>query len=356
LDFLFSIIQNFKRLKMAKILFHIGLPKTATTTLQLHLFHNLSLNGSINYIGRYKDPGMDGYYNKAQKILASLFTNSDEMYYENITMYRKILNERLLDKETLNVFSEEMFTISYDSEDESLHILRNIERLKLLLEEHDVTILFSLRNQMDMFYAYYVENYSIRYYKDTRFNNIDKYISCFKNSEYIENFMMYDYLKIINKLESNFKNIEILVFEDLKNNPNKYQQKLADILKTDLRVIQKYLSSKHENNKIKLAEGYKPNSITLSKKVNDIINKSFLKKTRSFFSSSKFLKVIYNYFLDKLDSVKLQENTIAYLNEKDKKYILDFYSIDNQKINEKYNINLTKEYINKEKYECAKQR
>ena len=98
--------------------------------------------------------GMDGYYNKTQEVLASLFTNSDEIYYENITVYRKILNERLLDKEILNVFSEEMFTISYDSEDESLNILRNIERLKLLLEEHDVTILFSLRNQMDMFYAY----------------------------------------------------------------------------------------------------------------------------------------------------------------------------------------------------------
>ena len=109
---------------MATVIFHIGLPKTATTTLQNHLFHELNVSGTINFIGRKGESKDQDYYNHFSNLLWAIITNDDQTFKENSAQYLEVINQHIVD-DRINVISEEVLSISYSEFD----VMKNLQRI-----------------------------------------------------------------------------------------------------------------------------------------------------------------------------------------------------------------------------------
>lgn len=130
---------------MAKVLLHIGYPKTGTTTLQNSFFRNLFEKNMINFIGR-------GSSNRKSHLL------NDYMYGIS-----KNIPFDIIDETKINVISDEDYTVSdfflkyIKKTTNLLHYEERMNRLSNLIENHDVTVLCCLRNQPDLLFSWYVQ-------------------------------------------------------------------------------------------------------------------------------------------------------------------------------------------------------
>jgi hypothetical protein len=95
---------------MKKIIVHLGLPKTATTTLQHHLFQELHNDGKINFLGKVvefdKKTGKSYYINNSGGIIRK--AAEERLNYEV-----SLELESLLVEDRVNVFSDEGIMVCY---------------------------------------------------------------------------------------------------------------------------------------------------------------------------------------------------------------------------------------------------
>lgn len=127
---------------MAKIYIHIGLPKTATTSLQTVLFPNLEKE-KINYLGLFQPRSSDKNH-----IINSLYNSIST---ENNMAEVQWLMQNELDKGIDVLVSEEMITVDNWQE--------KIENLFKIVSKYNYQFIVTVREPVSAMFSYYVELY-----------------------------------------------------------------------------------------------------------------------------------------------------------------------------------------------------
>lgn len=240
---------------MRRLLIHIGCPKAASSTLQLDYFTNLD---NVNYLGIYpkNNIGLDkkksnhvnyDLIEPVKDFLSYVFTSGNNICEFN---KQKISNSffQILDNKKINILSSEklmgVFHVPRDFEKK----LKRVENI-LRMNEIEVQFLIIIRNQIDLLHSQYSDlpfnpkycEYKYDYVKFSDWLNL-----CSHHYEY-SLFDMLNYAKTVKTLNSVFPNpkINILLFEEFKNDNKKFQKRLFDLLKNDQT---KFVDESHRNN------------------------------------------------------------------------------------------------------------
>lgn len=179
-----------------RVYIHIGLPKTATTTLQVDYFPHVD-NQRYIYLGVTQPRG-----NKSDSLyydLSKAINNGQDIIAAN----RK-LKIRLRDEKKSLILSEEMFTVS----DTSVSWQSKLSYLAMVVDGIDARILLTVREPVSAMFSFYVELYE-------RYQNNQQSFKCLAVSN--NDFKIYHYDEILKVLDDNFdKNLIWLHrFEDI---------------------------------------------------------------------------------------------------------------------------------------------
>jgi hypothetical protein len=227
-----------------KIIVHLGLPKTATTTLQQHLFQQLHEDGKINFLGKLllldKNTGRSLTVNNKGKIIRDACEGK-------ITSDIRNQVDNLLRNDVVNLFSDEGLMIYYPNYTE-FSLEEKLIKLKDILKDYDVQVLLSLRNPNDYFYSLYVQLFS-EYHKQNKDNNtFDKYIATFIKEPDNVIYETFRFQKVLTDVTSLF-HTKVVLFEDLKSDPDFYYNEIAELLGVNSTEVKSKLEEKHENKK-----------------------------------------------------------------------------------------------------------
>lgn len=244
---------------MKRLLLHLGLPKTATTTLQHHVFQPLHVNGKINFLGKVID------FNVHEK---ATFRNYTGGFIRKACEGNDVgsLSEQLnnaLDENKLNVFSDEGIMVSYPGK-ENLPLTEKVRNLSEMLLDYDVRVLLTVRQPLDYLFSLYVELYKDFYSKDKSKNTFNKYASSIlASANPVDQSSVYIHDNIA--LLSKFFPTTVVFFEDLKYDQSAYIQSFSHLFDEDVEeVITAAFETKQENVKKNLNNGvYSLNGLSL---------------------------------------------------------------------------------------------
>ncbi|WP_415227327.1 hypothetical protein [Psychromonas sp.] len=229
---------------MKKIVIHLGLPKTASTTLQHHLFQKLYEQGKINFLGKVLSvddkTGQIHTTNNSGKVIRDICEGKLER--SAINTLDKILSDTLL-----NVYSDEGLMACYPGLD-NRSLEEKLTTLKSILAPYEVKILISLRNPVDYFYSLYVQFYGQYYLGNKDYDTFDSYIRTYEKDRHNKLYESFHYADLLSKLGLLFET-QVILFEDLKHDKNHYYETVAKTLSLPTAEISKLLESKHENKK-----------------------------------------------------------------------------------------------------------
>jgi len=190
------------KLAAGKVIVHVGLPKTATSALQIDYFPKIAGAGVIY-------AGVDGYrrhnFNKPiyEKFIASV-VSGDGVYDVN-----NELSNCILGGETL-LISEEMITVSSNG----VTWAEKLANLAKVLDGLEYKIIVTVREPVSALFSYFVELYPR--YIGSRFIDVvtDDYT-----------FKIFYYSELINQLLTNFEKERVVMV------------KFEDIIRQDLRIL-----------------------------------------------------------------------------------------------------------------------
>lgn len=192
-----------------RVYVHIGLPKTATTMLQMDYFPYVDSNKYM-YLGVFQPRD----------------TESDELYYDlccainsgsNIFEVNAKIKKKLRDDSGSLIFSEEMFTVSQSE----ISWQKKISNLAKVFEGIDFRILITIREPVSAMFSFYVESYYR--YMDSNESFSDLAINS-------NDFKIYHYDYILKILERKFTRERI------------YIQKFEDLIIGDFSIVNRFLS------------------------------------------------------------------------------------------------------------------
>lgn len=327
---------------MAKILVHIGFPKTASTTLQQSYFQTLNLEGKINFLNF--DSKLDVKPNSY--FLYDFYKNRD------FSIKEKILN-RLSDTQT-NVISNEsvstsLFWFTKNSDTNLEFIIQHQksfpEDLFNLLDgnKNEIYILLTIRNQSDLLYSIYVQRYGYGIINNNHPKKIQKFYfnnkKQFKSKNFREFFydeFIFDYIKIFSK-----RKIIINLFEDLARKNKDFCLPLTNFLDTDLLKMKNLVFDNNFNRKLKSNKGYKTNSLKIRSTIKLITNlRKRLTLVDSLISRIKE-NSIYQKYKTKILHRKISKN-IPYFSSEEKANIFNTFKKSNEFIAEEFSLDVGK--------------
>ncbi len=231
-----------------KVIIHFGFPKTMSSTLQFGLFKPLAAIGMLNLMTWRQDDSQE---------------HLDRRPSSRLFNHQPILPEYLdLKEDKLNILSDESFTApiklrknNYGDKIEDPFTFPEKIKNQIIAkygDNVDFKAVVFIRNQPDLIYSQYVEEYNLKKYKD-----VDLIFD--KEGEIdIDGFEIYNFNKYINTLSSVFgkDNTSVFLFEDWIKNFSEECKKLSNLLGLDPELVEKHLSTSHVNKKKKSSEGY----------------------------------------------------------------------------------------------------
>ena len=238
---------------MKKIIIHLGLPKTATTTLQHNLFQALHDEGKINFLGKALN-----YDERSGEVESINYTGKiirDAAEQKIKITEAKIKIDDLLVNDKLNVFSDEGLMVAYPGK-VNLSIANKIENLEMLLSDYEVTILFFLRQPVDYFYSIYVQLHPEFYSLYSKWDTFEKFsYFYFKHQKNIL-FESFDYEKTLSTISASF-DVNVLLYEDLIHDKAYYYSEVANLLSVNEGDVRSLIEGNHLNKKVKSLSGTK---------------------------------------------------------------------------------------------------
>jgi len=212
-----------------KIIVHIGLPKTATTTLQSDFFP-VFVNDFIEYWGVCQPRGKRGQSNAYFNFYRAVDTGL------RVGEVRKELELKIAQGKTV-IFSEEMITVSSTTSSTWREKLKNLGNILKGLQ-YDIVV--TVRDPIPALFSYYVELHRDNYSHGEEF--MDRALS----DEVME---IFHYRKLTEKLVEffDYNNIHIFKFEDLILNN---MESLGRLISSDYRegdIVLKDLNRKKKN-------------------------------------------------------------------------------------------------------------
>ncbi|WP_341327018.1 sulfotransferase domain-containing protein [Methylotuvimicrobium sp. KM2] len=228
------------------IFIHVGYPKTGTTTLQNHFFPKIE---DIQYLGKFYDKE-NKFVFQDELIAKIIFNNEVGSQVSSVLDDRTIKNKAILSEEA---FLFDCLRISRVNGKDYLPSCNNIAMaLRRAFDEnrYDVKILISIRKQDDMIASLYAQSYTHYYCKYNKTDTFLKFIDLFLQGNGNHAFKKaLDYNDVVSQYKKIFgdRNIHVIVFEQLQQNPQEFYNNLCDILGVDGAHLEKELINKQEN-------------------------------------------------------------------------------------------------------------
>ena len=242
---------------MKRLIIHIGLPKTATTSLQHNLFLKLHEDGHLSYLGR-ADQEPEFFANRrnyAKEVRDALFAG------------RSIRLKPIDLGVTQFLMSDESFTVPafYNryafGHDYSVFEIASKLRSTFEGEIDQFSILVSIRNQADLLESLYAQRYD-RFFRDPDHNHPDRHF--LMNGEFNSSlFPELDYVRLLKTYYAEFgeENVHVALYEDFLESSADYFSTLAKVLRTRTDYIEQCLKAKPRNI-TEIESGHKVRSYT----------------------------------------------------------------------------------------------
>lgn len=193
-----------------KIYLHIGLPKTATTSLQMHAFPEIARICNYTYVGVNQPRGK---HTKHHPLYSAVLMAIDQGKFEEFEdQLSKLSNFSGV------VISEEMITVSTSTTSWDV----KLENLSKLLKGHEYEILVTIREPKDAIFSYYIELYESMKSEFPQFHNSVVTDPCMG---------IYRYASFVKLLESMFKREHI------------HYASFCQIIKNDFSSVLKFLDA-----------------------------------------------------------------------------------------------------------------
>ena len=320
---------------------HIGLPKTAVSTLG-YIFEN---SEKVNFLGRPLIPLYD-------QIWQSMISDTDSNFKKVILKLKNNIISSLSKKKEnillIEGITDVFFTLNNKNK---VDYIKRLNILKYVLSKKvEIKILYVLRNQSDFFISRYVE--SSQYFQTYiyKWKNFGKFKETFKKNKitkkekiFINSFKYYNTCK---KLINIFgkKSVNFLIYEQLKHDKRDFSNKISKIFKLDkqktYKSLKKYNLNKSTNLKqnIYIRKKMQLNFLLTNNYLYIRLNKKIPRNIKIFFKQSILLidKIFYILIL------KLSPEKKIYINNNEKIAIGQFYYNDNKKIDKFLKLDLKK--------------
>lgn len=210
---------------------HIGLPKTATTTLQRIVLSHLP---SLNFLGKpYKYSQLEKFFDQLKfKGLLHYNTDSVEKNYKQEI-------KPLFDEKRPNMISDEVLTFNFNVNPRAVPHTIIAERLKNLFG-NKTNILITLRRQIDFLKSWFVQ-YKNSLPKNHSLESLDNWLRYqIAKNKYgkIKEFDLLRYCDLVAFYESLFGSdrVHLLLYEQFKHNPKQFFESLGKILGQEIKV------------------------------------------------------------------------------------------------------------------------
>jgi hypothetical protein len=279
---------------MPRILLHLGLPKTATSSLQHNVFQKLHEEGRINFLGKCLD-----YDYQTGKVVVTNYSgqfirDAAEGKLELEDARQKL--EDALCPDCLNVFSDEGLMVAYPGKG-NLPLAEKFENMARLLRGYDVQIVVTLRDPIDYLYSLYVQLYPDFFSKIKSLNSTDKYVeSIFANPEDVL-FESLFFSRWLPNLKEKFS-VTVFQYENIGAASQSIEKQWESLLDLSPGEFAKYFSSKKLN--VKNKSGNEVEKVADLKVIEDMVLKiskrnSTLFLVLKYFYNASGLKYLINY-------------------------------------------------------------
>jgi hypothetical protein len=301
---------------MFKIIIHMGLGKTATTSLQNNFFLKLHQRKKINFLGRAFTNTQRDYFNPFGIIMAELRKDPLDIDKE-IELRRRF--HTMLASDKVNVISEESLTVTSSQKHELVY-----ENLKRITEGCQVQILIGLRNPVDFFYSAYIEMHRWTYHRVKGKNTISKFLDAVSLEPDSSEYDMFFFDRLLRKIKLRFPDIKVYLFEQFKVDKLFLLEILQEVFELDINEMSFINDIGSENTRIYSDKAKRGEAVTLNQKIVLFINRVFREDVREKIKKLAFINGIYCKILmitskvrvtSKPEHTKLTEEQVKKLSE-----------------------------------------
>jgi hypothetical protein len=286
---------------MYNVLIHIGLPKTATSSLQKNIFYHYHEKGLVNYLGRYTSSSHKTNHDNFGSIFAQI---KDKKLTDKEVQACTIDIEKHLQKNKLNIISEEAISSGYRN-----NIATTLENLSKCFHNHNVEIMLTLRSPLDFCFSYYVEAYRWHYFNQKSMDTYEKFFNQIMCNERSQEFTLLFYKRFLRTIESSFQNINIFLFEDLQFDSTGFAKQLSELIDMPQIEVQSLLKMPHENIGITTKNSRQGKSPTLGETISYLQRKLSQRfKFIRYLKKIKILHQLYSNIILKLGSFKIKDD------------------------------------------------
>ena len=224
-----------------RLLLHVGLSKTATTTLQHNVLLPWHTDGHINFLGRCAHGGV--VYDRFNAVFDGI--RERRLAAGEIAGLRPAV-AALLDAERLNVISNERIgggeTLGVGAAVNAAAVLHN---LAALFHRGDVTVLVCLRAPVDWLLAAYVEQYYWRLHSVSRYRTLDRFLrALLRDGAAGSPWLVCGFGAWLRAVRRCFHNVEVLLYEDLLHDRAAWFARLAACLDAEPTEVERLFSER----------------------------------------------------------------------------------------------------------------
>lgn len=283
-----------------KVVLHLGLPKTATSSLQYNVLQKLHEDKRINFLGKCLD-----YDYKTAKLQV---LNYSGKFIRDATEEKLPIEDArrrlaaLVASGALNVFSEEGLMVAYPGK-ENLPLKRKFANLRSIFRGYEVQVVVTLRDPVDYLYSLYVQLYPDFCVKVRELNSVQKYIDRLLSDPSNILFESFFYSQWLPELKSRF-NVAVFQYRDLQAKDPSIYQGWANILNIPVHEFSVLFDAEKVNEKKKSGKEVK--------KIRDfkVVETKFRDVLRGSAFLFQFAKWVYNYLgFKKLLSYRISSMT-----------------------------------------------
>lgn len=314
---------------MKKLIVHVGLPKTATTTIQECLFTNLQKWGFINYLGiTYTDGRIDSYCMET---------------FQEIIKESKQFKVAQGNDSNLWVYSEEKLSVPRNIIQNWLGVSGSPEEIAEKIYNYygdtfnNIEILIVLRNQSSLIHSFFAQampEFTELYKRYTLEDYVNDISVNPKDHEIWEHYKtVKSYMDIFGSAK-----VHVLLFEEFLQNRDSFNSKIAKILDIEKDVVVDAFGGGHINSKKMSKSGIeviKTRAHVLRKIAGNIRRKKtigrILSKHPALWENNVIRKIyhriVYKKELEPSIDLLLKKRLFCYYNESNK-HLIDLCSID----------------------------
>ena len=250
-----------------RLLLHVGLPKTATTSLQINVLMPWGRSGRINFLGVCWSAGHVPFRGVYERIRGERLTSAE------LDALRPEV-DALLDGERLNVLSDESISAETLGDGAPARAGALLHNLSELFRDAEVTVLVSLRSPVDLVAANYAEDYVHRLRHDPALDTMDKYLGrLLRLNGPSEQWLAYFHDAWLRTLRRHFDRVKVVLYEDLVHDPAAWSSRMAACLEAEPEELWRLFSAKPRNPGLP-ASGGRRRSPALHLTARDVVKRS----------------------------------------------------------------------------------